>query len=40
MIFVFFIQQYNLMVCMDFSLIGYDPNVILLCIGRDRYDSC
>ena len=30
MIFAFFIQQYNLMVCVDFSLIGYDPKVSLL----------
>jgi hypothetical protein len=27
MIFVLVIQQHNLMVCMDFSLIGYDPKV-------------
>ena len=27
MIFVFVIQQYNLMACDNFSLIGYDPKV-------------
>ena len=30
MLFAFVIQQYNLMVCVDFSLIGYDPKVSLL----------
>ena len=30
MIFAFVIQQYDLMVCVDFSLIGYDPKVSLL----------
>jgi len=40
-IFVFVIQQYNLMVCVDFSLIGYNPTVshllagIPICIADD-----
>ena len=32
-IFVFVFQQYNLMVCLDFSLIGYYPKVSLLLAG-------
>ena len=40
-IFLFVIQQYNLMVCVDFSLIGYNPTVshllagIPMCIAHD-----
>jgi len=33
MIFVFVIQQYNLMVCVDLSFIGYDPKVSRLLSG-------
>ena len=33
MILAFVIQQYNLMICVDFSLIGYDPKVSLLLAG-------
>ena len=32
-IFVFVIQHYNLMVGVDFSLIGHDPKVSLLLAG-------
>jgi len=37
--FVFFIQQYVLMVCVDFSLISYDFKVSPP-IGRDWYVCC
>ena len=36
MIFAFVIQQYNLMVCVDFSLIGYNPKGSLL-LARVAY---
>ena len=34
-VFAFFIQQYNLMVCLEFSLIGSFPKVSHLLAGID-----